>query len=155
MYGNFNIFIGKIIQVHGSQVQVMHNNIKTDFYPYLQSNNSFKKSFSPPKQGEKVILFKGDSVGFVIGGLLDREDAIIGENEIIEFSDGLKIRYSNNKLEILGNTEIRIECNHAKVIAKSITLGGEDGAGVVTGECLCPFTGLPHSDISSKVKASK
>jgi hypothetical protein len=29
------------------------------------------------------------------------------------------------------------------------------GTGVVTGECICHFTGKPHGDISSQVRAGK
>ncbi|WFQ78137.1 phage baseplate assembly protein V (plasmid) [Xenorhabdus sp. SF857] len=48
----------------------------------------------------------------------------------------------------------RINVNgSAHVDAKSIHLN--KGAGVVTAECLCSFTGRPHSDFSSQVTAGK
>lgn len=37
--------------------------------------------------------------------------------------------------------------------AKDIQFNG--GAGVVTGECICPYTGNPHADVSQQVKAGK
>ena len=41
----------------------------------------------------------------------------------------------------------------AKVNAQNIALNG--GVGVVTGECICHFTGKPHGDVSSTVTAGK
>lgn len=156
MYGEAKIFIGEIVEVEGNRVKIKHNNIKTDFYPYLQSSNAFKKSFSPPKVGEKVVLFKSNAMGFVIGGFLDSTDEIIGDGEVVEFSDGLKISYKDKKLDIEGAGDITINCQNAKINASGeIILGGDDAFGVVTGACICPFTGAPHADISMKVKASK
>ena len=37
----------------------------------------------------------------------------------------------------------------------SITRAGQLAFGVVTGECICPFTGVPHADVSLSVKAGK
>ncbi len=39
--------------------------------------------------------------------------------------------------------------------APLVELGDTGGKGVVTGECICHFTGNPHQDISSVVKAVK
>lgn len=45
-----------------------------------------------------------------------------------------------------------------KINSPSVILGGNVAAptsGIVTGECICAFTGAPHADTSLKVKAVK
>lgn len=52
----------------------------------------------------------------------------------------------------------KIKANSACIDAPDITLGGSQAspsAGVVTGECICAFTGAAHPSFSSKVKALK
>ncbi|QFT40103.1 hypothetical protein GGC03_27270 (plasmid) [Vibrio sp. THAF191c] len=49
--------------------------------------------------------------------------------------------------------DLRINAKNIIENADLITFNG--GTGVVTGECICAFTGLPHGDISSCVKAGK
>ena len=41
------------------------------------------------------------------------------------------------------------------VLADGSNIKLNGGAGVVTGACICPFTGSPHSDTSSTVFAGK
>lgn len=73
----------------------------------------------------------------------------------------------DSKIEIGGDSKRTVEGKDviaitgartitAETIAETadlITLNG--GVGVVTGECVCPFTGQTHADISSTVKAGK
>jgi phage gp45-like len=54
--------------------------------------------------------------------------------------------------------EIFTENGTVKVNAGTVILGGNTAlptAGIVTGECVCAYTGAPHADYSSKVKAVK
>jgi len=55
----------------------------------------------------------------------------------------------NAKVSVTGKTELT---SMGKI---DIDGGSGDLSGVVTQLCICPFTGLPHSDFSLDVKASK
>lgn len=62
------------------------------------------------------------------------------------------------KLDDVGNIEISSEGDVVIKKAGVIKLGGDillPTAGVVTGEAICPFTGVPHADFSSVVLAKK
>ncbi len=62
---------------------------------------------------------------------------------------------------VKSDKNITVECKSATVTADDVTIDsskidlGIGGMGVVTGECVCPFTGSPHADVSSTVKATK
>lgn len=155
MYGEAKIYIGKITEVQGSKVKVAYTNTTSDFVPYLQTSNALKTHFSPPQIGEVVILFKLQNTGFVIGSLLPPSTQITNDIESITYKDGTTITYKDGTLEIDSLKELIIKCKNAKVEADSIELGGAGGMGVVTGECICAFTGAPHTDMSQKVKATK
>jgi phage baseplate assembly protein V len=61
------------------------------------------------------------------------------------------IHMTTEGIEIYSNDKVVVN-------SPSVILGGETlpaTAGVVTGECICAFTGVPHADKSSKVKAGK
>ncbi len=93
---------------------------------------------------------------------------------LVEFGDGSKVSHDreNGKLTVVnvGDVEITTQQNltinttgnatvnaEKKVsinsTAKNISLN--EGMGVVTGSCVCPLTGLPHSDFSTQVTAGK
>lgn len=156
MYGEAKFFIAKIIEVNKSMVRVEYANIKSDFVPYLQTHNAFKTHFSPPQVGEVVILIKVGNTGFVIGSIIPQDTQIQNDAESITYKDGTTITYKDGVLEVKSLKELVIQCKTATINAESITLGGESASelsGVVTGECLCPFTGSPHAEYSKKVKA--
>lgn len=156
MYGEAKIYIGKITEVQGSKVKVAYTNTTSDFVPYLQTSNALKTHFSPPQVDEVVILFKLQNTGFCIGSLLPPTTQIPSENtESITYKDGTSITYKNGVLEIDSLKELVIKCKNAKIEADSIKLGGNGAMGVVTGACVCAFTGAPHADVSQKVKAVK
>ncbi|MEL0625022.1 phage baseplate assembly protein V [Marinomonas arenicola] len=80
-------------------------------------------------------------------------------------------------VELIAANKVSVQCGSADVNASagvsvnaggdvSVSAGGDvladgssiklnGGAGVVTGACICPFTGSPHSDKSSTVFAGK
>ncbi|NOH82860.1 hypothetical protein F0249_03480 [Vibrio sp. 03-59-1] len=65
----------------------------------------------------------------------------------------------DDKLKVMGNQIITVEkdieasAKNMRYTADLITMNG--GKGVVQGDCICAFTGKPHSDLSSTVKAGK
>lgn len=155
MYGEAKIYIGKITEVQGAKVKVAYTNTTSDFVPYLQTSNALKTHFSPPQVDEVVILFKLQNTGFCIGSLLPPTAQVPNDSESITYKDGTTITYKEGVLEIDSLKELIIKCKSAKVEADTIELGGAGGMGVVTGACVCAFTGAPHADVSQKVKAAK
>lgn len=65
----------------------------------------------------------------------------------------------DDKLKVLGNKVTNVEkditatAKNMRYTANLITMNG--GKGVVQGDCICAYTGKPHSDLSSTVKAGK
>lgn len=154
MFGEAKIFIGKIIEVNGAKVKVAYTNTKSDFVPYLQTSNAFKTHFCPPQVGEVVLLFKLQDTGFALGSIIT--ESIDDKNaESIKYKDGTTITYKDGVLEIDSLKELTIKCKNATIEADNVELGGSGGLGVVTGQCICAFTGAPHTEFSQKVKAVK
>ncbi len=76
---------------------------------------------------------------------------ILKDSKIVIGGDSSRTVEGKDVIAITGGRTVS-----AKTIAETadlITLNG--GAGVVTGECVCPFTGQTHADISKTVKAGK
>ena len=172
MYGEAKIYLAKIIEVNGSKVRVEYTHTKSDFMPYLQTSNAFKTHFAPPQIGEVVIFFKFERSGFVIGSILPPSITPQEDKESITYADGTSITYKDGVLEISSLKELVIKCKEAKIEAKEVSIEAKEArveadsvtlgkgvatplSGVVTGECVCPFTGAPHADFSQKVKAVK
>ncbi|PAF46138.1 hypothetical protein BKH46_08815 [Helicobacter sp. 12S02634-8] len=171
MFGETKIYLAPIIEVKGNQVSVDILGAKTDFIPYLALSNAFKSHFIPPKKGEMCVIFHFlDSGLYLALGSIPRPISSKGENqERIEYSDGTILSYdtqehtlsieSQGKITIvckeanIKSDEVKIECKNAEVKGDNINLGGIGGGGVVTTQCICPFTGAPHAQGSSKVKA--
>jgi hypothetical protein len=63
----------------------------------------------------------------------------------------------NLKAIFEGNAQIKVTGKTELISMGKMDLDGGSGdlSGVVTMLCICPFTGKPHSDYSSEVKASK
>ncbi len=72
----------------------------------------------------------------------------IGKNATINTTENTTI---NTDGDTTINSVGKVNINSTE--AKLIELNG--GGGVVTSECVCPFTGSPHSDFSTQVKAAK
>ena len=99
----------------------------------------------------------------------------------VRYSDGTKIEYDKEShtltVEAAGSLVVKTKEGTTVVVdgncsltAQKVSLVGKGGtllgltvedaearatAGVVTGECLCAFTGAPHPDFSKSVKAEK
>jgi phage baseplate assembly protein V len=123
----------------------------TGFLPVLTlAANSVVKIFTPLVVGEQVVILSpaGDiDSGIIIGSIFNKKIkepvATTGET-VIEFGDGVIIRHKpNSKLEIKTPLKLEINCKVADITADAVKIDssnielGEDGAGVVTGECVC------------------
>jgi phage baseplate assembly protein V len=134
--------------------------------------------------GEQVVMFSpfGEANGgFILRSIFNKnakEPALANEHtEVMEYEDGTVISYDTKakELKINASDKITIICKAATVTADTVNVTattvdvaadsvtvdssaidlGVGGTGVVTGECICAFTGAPHGDISSTVKAVK
>ena len=150
----------------------------SDFLPVLSQSNEFKKHFIPARVGEQVVVlspFGEASGGVILRGVFNKslkEPQASKSKEVLEYEDGTKISYdtqakelkveASDKITIIAGGDVNITCSNATLKADkvlvdspSVDLGGNGGKGVVTGDCLCPFTGSPHADLSGIVKAVK
>lgn len=119
----------------------------------------------------------------VIGMLYTNDQAAPADDDntdLVQFEDGTEIRYDSaaSVLTVHSVNEIQLQADGdltATVQGNfSATVGGDlnadvtgnvsidgskielnGGKGVVTGDCICAFTGRPHSDKSSTVTAGK
>jgi hypothetical protein len=112
------------------------------------------------------ILISGDpqEVGLTRKHTLD--DAVVIEGLRVENQQQLPAEYTSDllianlntstKIVILNSGEVLVDSpNNVTVKAPLVDLGGAGGAGVVTSDCICAYTGCPHPDKSSVVKAVK
>ena len=145
-----------------------------------QHRQSVKQHSTESITGQKVIeslgaidVLAGDNL--VLGALGNMQMASAGElvqvvGKLREVVIGL-----NDKLTVMGNRVLTIEKNDTIIIngqqtitiskdqliqAKNINMKGDlitlnGGAGVITCESICPFTGKPHVDGSTTVFAGK
>lgn len=110
-----------------------------------------------------VPLPGGEVLVGCIGGSKDQMIVIAADNSSIRKKDlssgdscvyrdgGDYILLSSDSIKIYSSKKIILDC-------ADVVLGGATGgatSGVVTGECLCAFTGAVHPDTSAKVKAVK
>ena len=143
---------------------------KTNLLPVISGANSFKKKATPVRVGEQVAVFcpNGNSdFGFVLGGIFNsdcKEPAGFNKDvEITQYEDGTTISYDvkAKELKIDAVGKITIICKDANITANSVVIDsgnidlGTGGKGVVTGECECAFTGLPHHSFSSNTRSKK
>ncbi|MBF4257514.1 hypothetical protein EAY27_13195 [Vibrio anguillarum] len=104
-----------------------------------------------------IELLAGDNIE--LGSLSNMHIATAGEmiqvigklrNIVIAQDDKLKVM--GNRLEVI-EKDWEASAKNMRFTADLITMNG--GKGVVQGDCICQFTGLPHSDVSATVKAGK
>lgn len=104
-----------------------------------------------------IELVAGDNVE--IGSLGNTHIATAGQ--LVEVIGKLRniVIAQDDKLKVMGNRLETIEkdweasAKNMRFTADLITMN--DGKGVVQGDCICAFTGKPHSDLSTTVKAGK
>lgn len=142
----------------------------TAFLPVVSQSNSFKKHFIPLKLNEQVLVFSpfGDaSSGFILRGIFNKSCKEPNNSsqtcEVTQYEDGTVITYDTAakelKINAVGNVTVicktaNIKADQVIVDSGSIDLG-KGGKGVVTGDCTCALTGLPHHDFSSNTRSKK
>lgn len=130
--------------------------------PVLHPRTSSAQVSLPLAAGDYVLLiFCERSIDrwLEIGGAVDPEDpAMHALTDAVAIpglypkGEPLALNGSRGSLEI-GNGLSFIEIERDGAV--NIRAGGAPAAGVVTGACICAFTGAPHPDSSSNVKASR
>lgn len=156
MFGTIKCYIGLIKEVKGNQIKVDILGVVTDFMTYVGSFGAFNQHFLPPVVGEQVLVVKFEDSGLYLGFSIPPIQTDAPSNaESITYSDGTSISYDTDTHELKVNAKdaITIVCKKAIIKSDSIDLGDEGGGGVVTTQCICPFTGSPHPQGSNKIKA--
>lgn len=137
-----------------------------------------------PEVGEGVtVISEGDlTLGEIFPGSYHKDFAAPSNDPdlfLIEFGDGSKVAHNraSHKLDVVNvgdveittqqditvnsiNATLNCEKNANVEAGGNVVVNGKkikmnNGVGVVTGECICSFTGLPHSDMSATVTAGK
>lgn len=165
---------GKIVEIdHAAQrAKVQYGQeLTTGWLPWKPIRAGRAIVWWPLEVGEAVtVLSPGDlSLGEIIPASYSEAHSAPSDNPdlcIVQFGDGSEVRHDrssgNYTATYKGNAVINVEqdttinTQGAVLInsnGKDIQLNG--GAGVVTGEHICAFTGSPHSDCSQQVKAGK
>lgn len=126
-------FIGTICEVseNKSLVRVEYLGTKTKLIPYVQSANSFKRAFSPPRVGEQAIVHQLRDGGFkyAVGAIFSQgcrePEGSSQTKEITQYEDGTIISYdtSSSTLEILSPKLINIIADRITIKA-DVTLNG-------------------------------
>ncbi|PAF50866.1 phage baseplate assembly protein V [Helicobacter sp. 13S00477-4] len=156
MFGEVKIYIGSIIEMQGNQVKVNILGTQTDFMTHMGSFGAFNKHFVPPVIGESVLVIRfEDSSLYLAFSLPAANLANPPDEENITYPDGTTLSYNSTShtLKIESKASIHIICKEASIKADSINLGDSGGGGLITTQSICPFTGSPHQQGSSKVKA--
>ncbi|MDO7253904.1 hypothetical protein [Helicobacter cappadocius] len=156
MFGEVKIYIGSVIETKGNQIKVDILGTKTEFITYIGGFSKFNSHFIPPVVGELVMVISFLESNLYLALSLPSPNIHSDSNtEFITYDDGTKISYDANKSELNINAvkNITIICKNASITADSVDLGNSSGAGVVTTQCICPFTGSPHAQGSTKVRA--
>ena len=150
-----------ISEVKDNKVKVAIGYMVSDYLPVLQSlASSFAVSFTPPRVGEQVLVLpiRGElNSGVVLRGLYQNAHKALNYDTntfCIDFEDGTSLTYNTktSSLEIKALKEITINADKVKINSKNIDLG-LDGAGVVTTECICAFTGSAHPHGSNTTRS--
>jgi phage baseplate assembly protein V len=143
---------------------------ETDFLPVVSISNSFKKHFIPIRVGEQCVMispFGEANGGFIIRSIFNKgnkEPSLANETtEVMEYEDGTVITYDTKakELKVNASDKITIICKSASVTANNVIIDspsidlGTGGKGVVTGDCICAFTGKAHHDFSSNTRSAK
>ena len=130
------LFLGKICEVKNELVRVDYLGTITPFIPYLQFANSYKRSFTPPRVDEQVMLVDFGGAKIAIGSFLNASfSAPSGASttkEVSQYEDGTIISYdtSSSTLEITNpkviniviQNDINVTCKNANLTAQNTTI---------------------------------
>jgi len=160
------------------EVKVSVDGRVTNWLPVKTLASSFLIEHIPVRIKDQVIVhnpFGNNEDGFVDRNLTYKEIPLpndIDENKFYKlFEDGTIFILDTKTKEISLNTpcsitittskDVSLKCKNATVKASAVVVDspsidlGKGGKGVVTGECLCHFTGSPHGDVSSNTRSAK
>jgi phage baseplate assembly protein V len=171
-YHNYKVILGS--DQDGKEVV-------SEFIPMLVSKAGKDVDFKRYDVGERVLVMApcaNPNLGFIMGALPKQDAPNDFNGRKMTFEDGAVISYdkkekiatlelpAGSKIKIKGS-DITIEADNVTIEkAKKVTVKSEKvylasapeedpTEGVVTGQCICAFTGGPHPDKSSKVLAGK
>ncbi|WP_153448734.1 phage baseplate assembly protein V [Vibrio algicola] len=135
----------------------------TSWLPFLITNmDENRQDWQPITVGTSVVIISesGDLNNGVVFSSIPNASYVppssSPDEHVTQYSDGTKVSYNfkTNKLLVDVKGEVKVQATGDIIAdAKQVKLNG--GTGVVTGECICAFTGNVHSDISIKVIAGK
>jgi phage baseplate assembly protein V len=174
------IRLGTIAQVdHAARkLRVQTGGLLTGWLPWPAEVGRNYRRWRPLRTGTQVILAcpSGDPAQAVVVQILYTTalDAPSTDPDIdlIEFDDGTLIHYDSAahrlSIDVHGDASVQVEGDATLMVGGDLAATVEgvatldathialnQGTGVVTGECICPFTGKPHADISTTVTAGK
>jgi hypothetical protein len=132
------------VEINNDGTMIIKNN--KDKYEIVMGNNNIhiKQNKNETIDGNKTFLVSGNETSKVNGSVtrtigVDNTDNITG----------------NLAINVTGDCDIVVtgQCN---ITAATVDIDGGGGinSGVVTGQCICAFTGKPHMQSSSDVNAS-
>jgi len=158
------VAVGTVAEVDAAaaRVRVRLGALLTDWRPWLAPRAAGVSVWSPPEVGEQVALLCpwGDpSLALVLPALWqDAHPAPSADpgRAVVAFDDGTRIEYDRaaGRLSVSCVGEVSVTAATAVTLdAPAISCAG--GAGVITGESVCHFTGSPHADRSTVVTARK
>lgn len=144
----------------------------TGWLPWISGRESSKHrtDWEPLAIGEQVIILSesGDlSSGVVVPSLPDATSPVPStspDEHVSRYEDGTTFSYNRKthtfSIDVKGDVVVNATGDikataTGDIIAKSSTIKMNGGKGVVTGDCICPFTGCPHADVSAVVFAGK
>lgn len=107
--------VGLISEVDNSKfiARVKLNDRTTDFFKVFSQEGAFKKTRTPLRVGEQVMVlcpFGNANIGFILRGIAGDSDVLSGgdDDDITEYSDGTKIVKSSNAFTITSPTAVVI-----------------------------------------------
>lgn len=138
------------------QITVLKNETVTD----IERVQEYGLDTYPKADSQAIILsLNGNRENGVVINVSDRRYRLTnlseGEVAIYTYEDA---NAGGHRIHLKSGQEIEINCDTLDVNATTeINLDGGTGSatGIVTGQCICSFTGGPHPDVSTNVKASK
>jgi len=162
--------VGTVVEIDKSKALARVNILGrvTDFLPVFMWTNDFVKVWLPIRVGQQVAVlspFGNGNSGIILPSIYNKSckepNGANDENVVIEFSKGVKIISDGENINIDVPKDINVTCTNANVKASSVKVDspsvdlGLGGKGVVTGECICAFTGKPHHDYSANTRSKK
>ena len=140
----------------------------TDFLPVFMWANDFVKVWLPIRVGQQVAVlspFGNANGGVILPSVYNKTckepSEADDENVVVEFAKGVKIVCDGENINIDVPKDVNLTCTNANIKSESVKVDspsidlGLGGKGVVTGECVCAFTGKPHHDFSANTRSAK